>query len=182
MLAARFLIRLPSLWSLATGLAVWLALTLIFPEPAAPEEQVPGMTSSEVQGQIRDAEAKVRRLRVLGRRMPSAPLRARVAAIALLAERIVEDLKQDPKDVRSARRFLDYYLEATVTVVQRYAQLFRKGGTSDDVQKVLAKFDTLLDTIQSTFEKQLNRLLRDDTLDLDADISVLKQMMDSEGL
>ena len=181
-LAARFLMHLPWLWSLAVGLAIWLALHLILAEPAAPESQVRGMTSAEVQRQVREAEAKVRRLRVLGRRMPTAPLRARVADIVLLAERIVEDLKKDPKDIRVARRFLDYYLDATVTVVQRYAELIRRGGSSSDVRQVLGKFDALLDTIESTFEKQLNRLLRDDALDLDADITVLKQMMDSEGL
>jgi len=114
--------------------------------------------------------------------MPTGALRQRVTKISNLADKIVLDLRQDPKDVRSARRFLDYYLDATLTVIQRYAELAQKGSMSPEVQPVLAKFDTLLDTIENTFEKQLNRLLRDDTLDLDTDISVLKQMMDSEGL
>jgi len=180
-LLARILLRLPTVWSVAAGLAVWLALQWIIGEPA-PEAHVPGMTDAEVQSQLREADAKVRRLRVVGRRMPTAALRQRVTKITNLADRIVLDLRQDPKDVRSARRFLDYYLDATLTVIQRYAELAQKGSMSPEVQPVLAKFDTLLDTIENTFEKQLNRLLRDDTLDLDTDISVLKQMMDSEGL
>ncbi len=182
MLAVRFGLRLPTLWSLAVGLAVWLALPLIVPARPTAAAQAARRLPADAQEDVRQAQAKVRRLRTLGRRMPSAPLRMRVATITQVAERIVEDLINDPKDLRVARRFLDYYLDATVTVVDRYAELIRKGGSSAEVQPVLAKFDTLLDTIQHTFEKQLDRLLRDDVLDLDTDITVLKQMMEHEGL
>jgi membrane-bound serine protease (ClpP class) len=181
-LVALLILRMGFLWAVGIGLIVWLILTLVLPEPVPEAPIVAGLTQREVQETVRDAQAKVRRLRSLGRKMPTAKVRLRVSDIAQVAEVIVDGLERDPKDIKPARRFLDYYLDATITVVERYADLLARGGSGAEVHEVLGRFDGLLDAIHATFEKQRDRLLRDDVLDLDTDITVLKRMMDMEGL
>ncbi|NLD71242.1 MAG: hypothetical protein GX649_00835 [Chloroflexi bacterium] len=181
-LLALLLLRFSFPWSVGVGVVVWLLLTLVLPEPVPEAPKVAGMTTREAQEAIREAQAKVRRLRALGRRLPAAKVRLRVSDISQVAEVIVDGLEKDPKDIPAARRFLDYYLDATITVVNRYKDLLDRGGSSEQVQEVLGRFEGLLDAIHATFEKQRDRLLRDDVLDLDTDITVLKRMMDMEGL
>jgi len=183
-LAARFILRMGFGYAVGIGLAMWIALTLILREDTHVGE-VPegsGMTAQEVSRIIRDGENKVTEMRREARKIEDRSVRDKVRAIADVAERIFADLREDPKDVRAARRFLEYYLDATLLVVQRYVDLSAKGSQSADVQEVLAKFGDLLTTIHGTFEKQLERLLRNDALDLDTDMSVLKKMMEMEGL
>ncbi len=183
-LAALFILRMRFGYAVGIGVAVWIGLSLILSERSdvgdIPEGS--GISAEEVSRILRDGERKVTDMRREARKIEDRDVRDKVRAIADVAERIFADLREDPKDVRAARRFLEYYLDATLLVVRRYVDLCAKGSTSADVQQVLSKFYELLTTIHATFEKQLDRLLRDDVLDLDTDMSVLKQMMELEGL
>jgi len=183
-LVALLILRMGFVYAAGLGVAVWVGLSLVLSEGQS-VGQVPkstGISAEQVSRIIRDGERKVASMRRQARRIDDRSVRDKVRSIAEVAERIFADLREDPKDVRAARRFLEYYLDATLLVVERYVDLSSKGSQSADVQQVLGKFGDLLDTIQSTFEKQLDRLLRDDVLDLDTDITVLKQMMEMEGL
>jgi len=183
-LVALLILRMRFVYAAGLGVAVWVGLSLVLSEGQS-VGQVPkstGISAEQVSRIIRDGERKVASMRRQARRIDDRSVRDKVRSIAEVAERIFADLREDPKDVRAARRFLEYYLDATLLVVERYVDLSSKGSQSADVQQVLGKFGDLLDTIQSTFEKQLDRLLRDDVLDLDTDITVLKQMMEMEGL
>jgi len=183
-LVALLILRMRFVYAAGLGVAVWVGLSLVLSEGQS-VGQVPkstGVSAEQVSRIIRDGERKVASMRRQARRIDDRSVRDKVRSIAEVAERIFADLREDPKDVRAARRFLEYYLDATLLVVERYVDLSSKGSQSADVQQVLGKFGDLLDTIQSTFEKQLDRLLRDDVLDLDTDITVLKQMMEMEGL
>lgn len=180
-LAALFALHMRFTYAALLGLGVWLVLSLLLRE----DEGIPavqGMTRDEVQNALREGERKAARLRAQGRRIGRRRVAVKVETIADVADRILADLRQDPKDIRSARRFLEYYLDATLLVVTRYVDLSDRATPSEDVQEVLGKFEGLLDAIQATFEKQHERLLRDDVLDLDTDITVLQQMMKMEGL
>jgi len=99
-----------------------------------------------------------------------------------VADSIFDDFIKDPKDVRAARKFIDYYLETTLKIVLLYTELSAKSVYSDQEKQVLEKAEQILKQIEDTFHKQLGKLQEDDYLDLATELDVLEMTMKSEGI
>ena len=185
LLVCVFVLHIPLGWSLLAGLMAYLGLHLTIgrsPHGMDALPEVRGMTNEEVYRIIKEGQGKVASIRELCRGVRDTDLRHRVGAIADVAADVFEELERDPKDILQARRFLEYYIDATLLVVQRYVDLSKRAGGSVEVQGALHGFESLLESIHATFIKQRDRLLRDDALDLETEIDVLKRMMEMEGL
>ena len=174
---------LPVIPSLIAGAAGYGAGLLIFRRSSRSlEVAIPGVSREMISTSLREGGEKISELKSLSPRISSSSIRAKFDAIVGAGEDIVDDLKKNPKDIRAARQFLNYYLDATIKIVTRYADLSEKGLTTSDIQDSLRKVESMLDTIRAAFEKQHARLLEDDVLDLDAEMSLLKQTIQMEGL
>lgn len=94
---------------------------------------------------------------------------------------ILEYLKKNPEDMKKGARFLNYYLETTEKIVNRYKELSLKKEKSPDIEKAMHDVESILDSIYETYKKQLNYLLEDDLLDLSVEIKVLEKTMKLES-
>jgi 5-bromo-4-chloroindolyl phosphate hydrolysis protein len=180
------LFNVPLFWSLLAGAAGTGAGFLIFGtgsrrrgEIVLPESGADRQLAEEA---VREGRGRVEELRRTIGRIPDKPVRARAEAIAEVADRILEDIRKDPKDVRPARQFFSYYLDATVRVLGKYVELRAHGEPSEAVRLSLRRVEDNLELIRSAFQKQLGRLLEDDVLDLDTEIALLEKTIRLEGL
>lgn len=175
---------LPFLFAVGVGGGAYAGLAALFSKLEA-EDALPvaeGLTRGEAERIIREGERKVVTIRRLRRQIADRQVGRQVEAICALADRVFLNLKSDPRGVKAARRFLEYYLDATVLVIQRYVGLSRHATGNLEVQKAIRGFAEVLGLIEATFAKQYERLLRDGVLDFDTEISVLKQIIRTEGL
>lgn len=183
-LGALFLLNMPFALAVGVGAAAYVGLTLAVGEkkPALPAlPGLDGMTQEDINRIVRDGHVKVASLRSLAREARDKNVGTKILAICALADRIFDNLRDDPRDIRVAKRFLDYYLDATVFIVERYLDLSLRDSNSPELRALMPKFTDLLNTIHTTFEKQYKNLLRNDVLALDTEMTVLKQMMETEG-
>ena len=177
------LFEFPLLLALVIGLVGFGAAALILRRrPEDLEIALPGLSREMVQTALREGGEKLSELKELSRRLSDPSIRSRFDGVVASADKILEDLRKNPKDIRAARQFLNYYLEATIKIVGTYAELADKNLPSADIQASLRKAESMLDMIRAAFEKQHARLLEDDVLDLDAEMSLLKQTITMEGL
>ncbi len=102
--------------------------------------------------------------------------------IGAITDRILQDIRQDPKDLRRARQFLNYYLDATVKILRRYVDISSRGLSGGEIDVTLKKVENSLSTIHKAFEKQLAKLMEDDVMDLDTEVEVLERTIRMEGL
>lgn len=181
-----FFITEAGLWvSLGAGLAGLVAGNLIFrpgKQRGPGELLADGVSKADYELAIREARAKHRILTNEAFKITNMQARKKVDQVADVIQRILDDLKTDPSDFRQARQFLDYYLDATVKIVQRYVELYGKGGNDPAIQESLRRVEDTLDTIRAAFEKQLALLLENDKLDLDTELTVLRRTIELEGL
>ena len=70
------------------------------------------------------------------------------------------------------------YLDSAKTVTENYASI----STKTPSPEMEAKYAAVLDDLKKTCEEQYAKLLENDTLDLDAQIEVLKVRLTKEGL
>ena len=177
------LFGVPLVPSLLIGAVGYGAGLLVFRRSARSiDVAIPGVSREMITTALHEGEQKVAELKALSPRLSDGSVRARFDAIVAAAGSILEDLRKNPKDIRAARQFLTYYLETTIKIVTRYADLAEKKLDSADIQESLRKVEAMLDMIRAAFEKQHARLLEDDVMDLDAEMSLLQQTIQMEGL
>jgi 5-bromo-4-chloroindolyl phosphate hydrolysis protein len=160
--------------ALGLGIAGFVGGTLLFASKGRDLDLiVDGITKEKYREIIEQGQTKLKTLGSFIGKVESVEVKKKVKEITDIVEKIFLDLKKDPKDVKVAREFLSYYLDTTLNILNRYVDISR--------QKLKSKKITeMLDTIKRAFEKQLEKLLRDDILDLDSDIAVLEQTMKTE--
>lgn len=140
------------------------------------------ITQEEFESALREGSKKLATLKRAAERISDRGVRGKAYAVCDAVARILSDIRDDPKDLKPARKFLGYYLDATIKVVDRYAALATKSVSSDELSESLERAEASLDTIKNAYDKQLAQLLENDVMDLDTELRVLEQTIRMEGL
>ena len=89
-------------------------------------------------------------------------------------------VQKTPEKIGSIKRFTEYYLPNTMSLVTRYRDLDRID--TDKARESKAQIENALDTINDAFDKLLDSLYEDDRMKIQTDIAVLKTLLSQEGL
>lgn len=171
------------IWGIIAGAAAFGAGMLIFtPEKKEPTLDAHGLTEAQLKKALWEGHQKVEGIKKSGLGIRDLTIRRKIDAVVDVCDRILQNIKEDPKDLRRARQFFGYYLDATQKIVERYATLSRRGTITPDIEASLAKTASTLDTLKRAFEKQLALLLEDDVMDLDTELELLERTIRMEGL
>lgn len=140
-----------------------------------------GVSAEEVHEALTEARARIGALEEAGKRLSGSAayeLRQKIRDVVAAAGKVLGLIEEDPRDLRRARKFLNVYLDSAKTVTENYAATSAKSPSPE----MEAKFRAVLDDLKTTCEEQYKKLLENDTLDLDAQIEVLKVRLTKEGL
>ena len=103
----------------------------------------------------------------------------RIEEVTAKIFRIVED---DPSKLPQIRRFMNYYLPTTLKLLRSYAMLEKQGVKGENITSAKENISRILDTLAMGYEQQLDQLFRADVIDIEADINVLENLMQQDGL
>ncbi len=138
-----------------------------------------GISPSQLRKILKNGKAKVKTLRDSAADIKDQPIKSEIIKIAATAEKIFQDFERDPKDIKAARQFITYYLDAAINVINQYSDL---SENAPDKKVFQVKVTDLLKTIGKSFDTQLKKLYEDDFLNLDVEMKVLEKTIKSEGL
>jgi 5-bromo-4-chloroindolyl phosphate hydrolysis protein len=138
-----------------------------------------GITPAQLRKILNNGKAKVKTLRIYAENVKDNSIKKEISEIAGTAEKIFQNFSKDPKDIKAARQFITYYLDAAINVIKQYSEL---SDNAPDKKYFQAKVSALLKTINKSFEKQLKRLYEDDFLNLEVEMKVLEKTIKTEGL
>lgn len=137
-----------------------------------------GIKAQDIITTIDEANAKIDAIEAASQPLRSRELKERISRIVSRARVIVGNLEKDPGDIRRARRFLVTYLDGARNVVSKYVAQQQAGGSPD----LAESFRHVLETIERVFDQQEIELKKNDTLDLEVQIDVLKTQLEREGV
>ena len=151
----------------------------------APTSMIERMAKRVTQGSDRErrdaaaaviaAEGVLERIRKLVENIDGS-IADKVSDVGKRAEVIVNDLVDDPTDLRQTRRLLDHYLPEFVKVTERYIALSGKGGGSHrGTKEVTEKYEAVVDDMLALCDRQTVRNLADDAFRLDVDMDVFRK-------
>ena len=141
-----------------------------------------GITRQDFTKALTDGSRKLVQLKRAADQVRDDLVRAKANAVCDAVARIISDVREDPKDLRGARKFLNYYLDASIKVVERYVDLRKREVSTEEARSALLRAETSLETIRSAYAHQLQVLLENDVMDLDTELEVLERTIELEGL
>jgi len=99
-----------------------------------------------------------------------------------LTEKIFKIVDENPQKQPQLRRFTSYYLPTTLKLLRSYATLEKQGVKGENIMSAKRNIGDILDTLVTGFEQQLDLLFKSDAIDIAADINVLENLMQQDGL
>ena len=99
-----------------------------------------------------------------------------------LSAKIFAQVKSDPSKLPQIRKFMDYYLPTTLKILNAYDRMGAQGVSGENIDATMQRVESMMGTIVTAFEKQLDMLFGSEAMDISADITVLENMMKREGL
>lgn len=204
-------VRKPSVVPIYTIAAVWLVYTLatglhrlldvvicaalsvggyflmrvFFPgttvQVEAPEPE-PDTGDQELDEVIRQGRASIAAIRRLNEQIPDEDISKNLSALEDLTRKIFARLEADKQHVPRCRQFLNYYLPTTIELLERYVTLQHQELDSGDIREAMGRIAGMLYTIREAFTRQLDSLFAQDVVDINAEITVMEQMLQAQGL
>ena len=136
-------------------------------EPQAPENQY---------------MAIINELRSLNNTIDDIPISDKIDRIEGLTAKIFRIVEENPEKLPQIRRFMNYYLPTTLKLLRSYATLEKQGIKGENITAAKENIRRILDTLAKGYEQQLDQLFKSDAIDISADINVLENMMQQDGL
>lgn len=172
------------LMALALSIAVYfIADRLCPPKEVLVEKALFGKTGNErVDNLLEEANSSIKNLRELRKRIDDPDVLAKLYSIEEITMEILGHLIENPGEVSAVRRFINYYLPTTEKLVSAYCDLEDQKVGSENISTTMAKISRMLDTILAAFHKQYDSLFESTALDIGAEITVMQQILTSEGL
>ncbi|MEZ5824609.1 MAG: 5-bromo-4-chloroindolyl phosphate hydrolysis family protein [Geminicoccaceae bacterium] len=137
-----------------------------------------GLKSEDVIAAVSEAESKIREIELNARELHNRELTERLTRIAARARAVLAQVERDPGDLRRARRFFVTYLDGTRDVVRKYREQQNDLSTTP----LAESFRHVLETVEKVFIEQAEVLKRNESLDLEVQIEVLKTQLEREGV
>ena len=77
---------------------------------------------------------------------------------------------------------MSYYLPTTMKLLNTYDRMGSQGVEGENITGTMKKVEETLDMVVTAFHKQLDTLFAGEALDISADITVMENLMKTEGL
>lgn len=184
-------IVLKPLWfvSLGIGLGVFILFKLVLPGARVSRkkqkkmiENIPGISYEMYNEYLEEGYSKLKELKGYLKKIPYGKTKEKVKGITKKTQKILSNLEAEPKNIKAAKQFLNYYLDAFNKIMKRYVELSSYEHKTAETNDLLLKVEENLDSVDSTFQKQLSMLHDKKVLELDVELSVLKKMMETDGI
>lgn len=192
--ALLFPLNAPLHYILCAGLsvAVFVAGKAIWPDkvyqtPGAPKEEAkkPEPKKPEdpkVAALRKEKDRAVSELRRLNDAIPDPKISAQIDHLEEVTGKIIDHVIEKPEKQPQISRFLDYFLPTTIKLLNSYDRMDSAGVSGSNIDATKQKVETMLDTLCTAFDKQLDALFGDEALDISTDITVMENLLAQEGL
>ncbi|MBC2575735.1 5-bromo-4-chloroindolyl phosphate hydrolysis family protein [Peptostreptococcus canis] len=105
-----------------------------------------------------------------------------IKSIIISVNEITNVVQKYPDHLINLNRFSNFYMPTTVKLIHSYDELNDSTENLDSVIKAKNEISNTLKTIDSAYKKLLNQIIKVNTMDINADISVLNTMLSQDGL
>lgn len=146
-----------------------------------PEEPV-STGNQELDKMIADGKKAIAEMKRLDDSIADPTISAQIVRLQELSGKIFAQVEANPEKLPQIRRFMNYYLPTTLKILNAYDRMGEQGVSGENISSTMQKVETMMSTIVTAFERQLDSLFGSEAMDISSDIVVLENLMAREGL
>ena len=109
-------------------------------------------------------------------------LNKRIREISVGTRQMLEKLKQSPDKYTQVRQTMNYSLPTAIELFHKYRELDSQPIKGENIKRSMDKIHEMSDLVASTFEKELDSMYQDQTIDIEVDIEVMKNLLRQESM
>lgn len=131
---------------------------------------------------VSEGREKLNEIISLAQHLRKTSMVERVKEVCVSINKILVAVSEDPTKLKQAEQFLGYYLDSTIKILTMYIEIGSKGIQDAEVMNSLSNVENTFIILKEAFDKQLTKLLTNDVMNLDAELNLLRQTINMEGL
>ena len=170
----------------AAAAAVVALIARIFCKDVTEEVEIPEEPvttgNPELDKMIADGNGAIQAMRALNDSIQDETISAQIDRLEEVSSRIFQYVKDNPAKLPQIRKFMNYYLPTTLKILNAYDRMGEQGVAGENITSTMHKVESMMATIITAFEKQLDNLFGAEAMDISTDMVVLENMMAREGL
>ncbi len=167
----------------AASAVVYFIARLLCKDIVEEVEEEPERTGNEeLDRMIADGQAALKEMRRLNDSIQDETISAQIDRLETISAKIFQQVQKEPRQLPQIRKFMSYYLPTTLKLLRAYEELSHQGVQGENISGTMERVRSMMSTIVTAFERQLDSLFGDQALDISTDITVLENMMAREGL
>ena len=136
----------------------------------------------EIDKLIDDKEKAVLEMRRLNAAIEDPVISEQIDHLEEVTTKILNHIVQNPSKKSQVNRFFNYYLPTTLKLLNAYDRMDDAGISGTNIDGTKGKVEEMMKTAMAAFDKQLDALFAEDALDVATDITVMENLLKSEGL
>lgn len=109
-------------------------------------------------------------------------LSVQISRMQRVAKNLIANLEKHPERIPLAYKFIDYYQDRAVKIVKQYQDLEATQLSTERVQNLKDKMRLMLSSLDAAYEDQFEHVLNDQIISADAELKVMEQQLDAEGI
>lgn len=109
-------------------------------------------------------------------------LSAQLSKMQRVAKKLLANLEKNPERIPLAYKFIDYYQDRAVKIVKQYQELEETELSTDRVRDLKNRMKTTLAALDEAYTEQFEHVLNDQMISADAELKVMQQQLDAEGI
>ena len=131
---------------------------------------------------VRQGQEYLGKIQRMNTELPGEEITEKLQGLESVIARILVEIKNQPGKATDLRRMMNYYLPTTWNLLQTYKQIEDEPVKTQQMLTTQKEIEETIDMVQDAFENLLDRLFRDKSWDVSADISVLNSMLKQDSL
>ncbi len=131
---------------------------------------------------IQEKDRALGEIRRLNHAISDPKLSEQINDLESTTAKILDHVISSPEKLPQIWKFMNYYLPTTLKILNAYDRMGAAGVAGENIDGTMERIETMMDTIVSSFHKQLDALFRDEAMDIASDITVMESLLAQEGL
>ena len=166
----------------ALSAGVYFALSKVFPGREVEVRDRANSGDKNIDALIEGGRKQLDSLKAANAAIPEEDVSRKLERMTRAGEQILQVLEKDTSQAQAVCRFMNYYLPTADKLMSNYRMMRETKNPGENIEHAMRAVENSLGMIADAFEKQLDNLYKDRTLDVETDIDVLETMMASDGL
>ena len=171
--------------SLIAGLGIGAGSIWSLRKQKTPKLALEGMDEERAQ-LLRENYAKAvtdfRYLQSVQGKLNDKEINSHLSRLQRVAKNLIMNLEKHPERIPTAYKFIDYYQDRAVKIVQQYQDLEETELSTEKVQDLKNRMKSALVSLEDAYAEQFEHILNDQILSVDAELKVMEQQFDAEGI